>query len=78
LTKKYRLYAAYKDFSNIQLSNFRDGYNDKSMLMLAGFGVAMKNGQAAVKAVADYVAPSNEEDGVAYVVEKMMNGEKLS
>ena len=56
---------------------FGDGYNDKSMIMLAGFGVAMENGQAAVKAVADYVAPSNEEDGVAYVIEKMLNGENL-
>ena len=25
---------------------FGDGYNDKSMIMLAGFGVAMENGQA--------------------------------
>ena len=56
---------------------FGDGYNDKSMIMLAGFGVAMANGQPAVKAVADYVAPSNEEDGVAYVVEKLLDGEKL-
>lgn len=55
------------------MAAFGDGFNDKSMLMLAGFGVAMENGQAAVKAVADYVAPSNEDDGVAYVVEKFLN-----
>lgn len=55
-----------------EMAAFGDGYNDKSMLMFAGFGVAMQNGQASVKAVADYVAPSNEEDGVAYVVEKLI------
>lgn len=57
-----------------EMAAFGDGYNDKSMLMLAGLGVAMENGQAAVKAVADYVAPSNEDDGVAYVVERLMEG----
>ena len=56
---------------------FGDGYNDKSMIMMAGFGVAMRNGQPSEKAVADYVAPSNEEDGVAYVIENMLDGEKL-
>ena len=57
-----------------EMAAFGDGFNDKSMLMLAGLGVAMENGQAAVKAVADYVAPSNEEEGVAYVVEKLLDG----
>ena len=56
---------------------FGDGYNDKSMIMMAGFGVAMRNGQASVKAVADYIAPSNEEDGVAYVIENMLDHENL-
>ncbi|MDD3278976.1 MAG: Cof-type HAD-IIB family hydrolase [Lachnospiraceae bacterium] len=60
-----------------KMAAFGDGFNDKSMIMFAGLGVAMENGQAAVKAVADYVAPSNEEDGVAYVVEKILNGERL-
>ena len=57
-----------------EMAAFGDGFNDKSMLMLAGLGVAMENGQAAVKAVADYVAPSNEDEGVAYVVEKLLDG----
>ena len=60
--------------SKDEMAAFGDGFNDKSMLMLAGLGVAMENGQAAVKAVADYVAPSNEEEGVAYVVEKLLDG----
>ena len=44
---------------------FGDGYNDLSMLRLAGMGVAMENAAPEVKAEADYVTLSNEEDGVA-------------
>ena len=44
---------------------FGDGYNDLSMLKLAGVGVAMANAAPEVRAEADYVTLSNEEDGVA-------------
>lgn len=47
-----------------------DGYNDQSMIEYAGLGVAMANAKPEVKAVADYITLSNEEDGVAAVVEK--------
>ena len=49
---------------------FGDGYNDISMLKLAGIGVAMANAVDEVKINADYVTLSNEEDGVAAAVEK--------
>ncbi len=44
---------------------FGDGYNDLSMLRLAGMGVAMANAAPEVRAEADYITLSNEEDGVA-------------
>ena len=44
---------------------FGDGYNDLSMLKLAGVGVAMANAAPEVRADADYVTLSNEEDGEA-------------
>lgn len=44
---------------------FGDGYNDISMLRFAGIGVAMANAAPEVRAEADYVTLSNEEDGVA-------------
>lgn len=44
---------------------FGDGYNDLSMLKLAGMGVAMENAAPEVRAEANYVTLSNEEDGVA-------------
>lgn len=49
-----------------------DGFNDKSMIEFAGLGVAMANAQEVVKQAADYITLSNEEDGVAAVVEKFM------
>lgn len=47
-----------------------DGFNDRSMIEFAGLGVAMANAQDPVKAVADLVTVSNDEDGVAVVVEE--------
>ena len=51
------------------LMAFGDGYNDLSMLKLAGVGVAMANAAPEVRADADYVTLSNEEDGVAAALE---------
>lgn len=47
-----------------------DGYNDKTMIEFAGLGVAMANAREEVKEVADYITSSNDEDGIAKVVEK--------
>ena len=49
-----------------------DGFNDRSMIAFAGLGVAMANAQDVVKEVADYVTLSNDEDGVAHVIEKFI------
>lgn len=47
-----------------------DGFNDLSMIKFAGLGVAMSNAQEVVRQEADYITLSNEEDGVAAVVDK--------
>lgn len=47
-----------------------DGYNDLSMIRFAGMGVAMANAARDVQDAADYITYSNQEDGVAHVVEK--------
>ncbi len=49
-----------------------DGYNDQSMIRFAGLGVAMANAVLPVRKAADYVTFSNDEDGVAHVVEKFL------
>lgn len=49
-----------------------DGYNDLSMIRFAGLGVAMANAEEAVKNEADHITLSNEEDGVAAVIEQFI------
>ena len=49
-----------------------DGYNDLSMIRFAGLGVAMENAVLSVRQAADYVTLSNNEDGVAHVIEKFV------
>ena len=43
---------------------FGDGGNDIEMLRYAGTGVAMGNADDAVKAAADYVTTSVDDDGI--------------
>ena len=49
-----------------------DGYNDLTMLKFAGLGVAMENAQPEVKAIADVVTLTNDNEGVAHIIEKYM------
>lgn len=51
---------------------FGDAQNDVPMLKAAGIGVAMGNAAAAVRAAADAVTASNNEDGIALWLEKNM------
>ena len=49
---------------------FGDGMNDFTMVEAAGLGVAMANAEPEVKRVAKWIAPSNDEDGVAAGIAK--------
>jgi len=49
-----------------------DGYNDFPLLLACGLKIAMGNAVPELKAIADFVAPSVEEDGVAVVIEKFL------
>ena len=49
-----------------------DGYNDLTMIQYAGLGVAMENAVLPVRSAADFVTYSNNDDGVAHVVEKFL------
>lgn len=51
-----------------------DGLNDISMIQYAGLGIAMANAQEAVKRVCDFVTKSNEEEGVAYAIDRFILG----
>lgn len=55
-----------------ELMAFGDGYNDISMLQFAGMGVAMGNAAEEIRKAADFVTRSNEDDGIAYAIEKLI------
>ncbi|WP_225844956.1 HAD family hydrolase [Streptomyces sp. HPF1205] len=50
---------------------FGDMPNDLPMLTWSGYGVAMANAHPDLKAVADEVTASNDEDGIAVVLERL-------
>ena len=47
-----------------------DGFNDLSMIKYAHVGVCMANGCEECLKAADYIAPSNDEDGICDVIAK--------
>lgn len=49
-----------------------DGYNDIPMMRYAGLAVAMENAQPETKEWADFIAPSNDADGVAAAIERFI------
>ncbi|RKY03555.1 hypothetical protein DRP77_05870 [Candidatus Poribacteria bacterium] len=52
---------------------FGDNYNDREMLEFAGLGVVMGNAHDELKEEGRFlIAPSNDEDGVAQVLERLM------
>ena len=60
---------------DVDRMNFRMTLNDVSMIEYAGLGVAMGNADERVMPYADYIAPTNDEDGIAHVVEKFILNE---
>ena len=55
-----------------QCMAFGDGTNDYSMLLAAGLGVAMANASEEVQSCADEVTQTNDEDGVAQMIERVL------
>lgn len=52
---------------------FGDGENDVELLDWAGYAVAVENAHRRVLAVADFVCPSVEQEGVAQVIEALLD-----
>ena len=59
-------------FKKEEIIGVGDGYNDYPLLMASGLKVAMGNAVKDLKEIADYVAPSVTEDGVAVTIEKFI------
>ncbi|MDA9556883.1 Cof-type HAD-IIB family hydrolase [Vibrio sp.] len=49
-----------------------DAGNDNHMIQYAGLGVAMANAMEETKAIADLITDSNDDDGVAKIIEEYM------
>ena len=60
------------DIPHDLIVTFGDGYNDASMMEIAGFSVAMGNSVDEIKAIADYTTDTNQNDGVALAVEQLL------
>lgn len=63
--------AAQYGVSVDQVVAFGDEWNDIEMLQVAGLGIAMENGSRTAKEVADRIAPSNDREGVASILEEL-------
>ncbi len=64
--------AAFLGIDVRETAAFGDGGNDYTMIEAAGIGIAMENGEEALKAAADYVTGSNNDAGVACAIEKLI------
>ena len=58
--------------STREIIGIGEGYNDFPLLMACGLKIAMDNAVPDVKAIADYISPSVEEDGVADAIERFV------
>ncbi len=74
-TSKANGLREFSSISGIPLERvmaFGDSPNDSAMIQESGFGVAMGNAVDSVKAVADHIAPSNEDEGVRKTIEELL------
>src|SRR5690606_10804719 len=68
------LAAEYLGLSREHALAFGDMPNDVPMFRWAAHGVAMANAHPELKSVADEITLSNEDDGVAVVLERLFGG----
>lgn len=54
-----------------------DGENDFTMIRMAGVGVAMKNASEELQAEANFVTETNDDDGVAAAIYRLVFGKQL-
>ncbi|SVB81498.1 uncharacterized protein METZ01_LOCUS234352 [marine metagenome] len=72
---KSKALAFLSETYNIEASEMiavGDNFNDLDMIQYAGLGVAVKNAPECIRTVADFISPTNDEEGVACVIEKFL------
>lgn len=68
--------AAHLDVPREQVLALGDALNDVELLAWAGVGVAMGNAMPETKAAADFTTLSNNDDGVAEVLERVLRARR--
>jgi Cof subfamily protein (haloacid dehalogenase superfamily) len=63
-------------FTPAETISFGDGENDVELVEWAGYGIAVENAHKRVKAVADWIGPSAKEEGVAEVLEALLDSKR--
>jgi Cof subfamily protein (haloacid dehalogenase superfamily) len=63
-------------FAQARTIAFGDGENDVELVEWAGFGIAVENAHERVKEVADWICPPAAEEGVAQVLEALVNSHR--
>lgn len=73
-TKKHAIIevARLLNIKTEEIIGVGDGHNDISLLATCGLKVAMGNAVPKVKEIADYIAPSVDDDGLAHVIERFI------
>ncbi|MDE7463750.1 MAG: Cof-type HAD-IIB family hydrolase, partial [Clostridiales bacterium] len=69
-----KIIAAHYGVDMSEVIAFGDSFNDIPMIKAAGLGVAMGNAREPIKLVADIVADTNNNDGVAKIIEEYCLG----
>ena len=65
--------AEHVGFTAERTIAFGDGENDLELLDWAGFGIAVENADDRLKARANWICPSAEQEGVAQVLEALLH-----
>lgn len=65
-------YCELKGIDRLEVLAFGDNYNDLAMIEYAGIGVAMGNANEAVKAIANRITKTNNEDGIAAILNELL------
>ena len=67
------LFCAERDIDRSEVVAFGDMPNDLAMIGWAGTGYAMANAHPSLRDATPHVAPGNDEDGVAQVIEQLLD-----
>jgi Cof subfamily protein (haloacid dehalogenase superfamily) len=67
-----QILAEYYGIIREEIMCIGDNDNDISMIKFAGIGVAMGNGKASIKEIANFVTDTNDNHGVAKAIEKFI------